>query len=218
MNDKTPAYGARSGLRRRLLHDMGIEVWYIRAEAQKTAVGHAAEPASNLSREDAPTDPPSTGQPLAVGMPSVDVEPDVSNLRGPSTAPPPARAADPPYTVVAHGAPGVLLVVDALEGGGGVILARDIVRAVCRDWAGAVGQARFDWPQPGASGASAPALAAFIEKQVEDYGAKRLLIAESTASRLGDDADDFIRVPDLPSLGDAEAKSQLWRLLRGLTP
>ena len=121
---------------------------------------------------------------------------------------------DPPYSVAALGAPGVVFVVEGLQNRGDATLARDIVWAACRDWTLRVGRARFDWPQPGASGSSAPVLAAFIEKQVEDHGASRVLIAESVANRLDEQSDDFIQVPDLSSLAEREDKLALWRRLR----
>ncbi len=208
---------------RRLLGDMGIEVWYLRGPGRAKAV----VPTRGVS----PTPPPDSRTTAALidkAHQSADASPASDARRetlgapsetGASTAPPspqqPAPATDAPYAVVALGAPGILLVVEHSTNRGDAILARDIVWAACGDWTPPVRQARFDWPQPGATGSSAPVLAAFIEKQAEDHGAQRVLVTASTARRLDANAEHFIEIPDLSSLADGEAKSALWQRVRG---
>ena len=121
-----------------------------------------------------------------------------------------------PFAVVALGVPGALLVADAFQRKREARLARDLIRAARRDWSAGAGQARFDWPQPGVTGASARALAAFIEKQSEDHEARLTLVTESVAGRLGNIPFEFVTVPDLASLGEPANKAALWRFFQGL--
>ena len=100
-------------------------------------------------------------------------------------------------------------------------LAQDLVRAARRDWTAEVRHARFDWPQPGARGSSRPALAAFVEKQAEDFAAQQCLLAtESVAARLQDasfqPAIQLATIPELQSLAAPEAKRKLWQQLQAL--
>ena len=209
---------AASQLRRRLLNRMGIEVWYPRTTvpggvAVESATGVAdieaeareqAVVGSPVGREEADRQVAETGSTRAIAMGTGDpTAPGVSD--------------EVPFAVDALGLPGALLVANAFSRGGETTLAKDVLRAARRDWSAAVGQARFDWPQPGVAGASAPALAAFVEKQAENFDAKLVLVAESAAPRLGDCAFEFVRVPDMASLADPRNKRLLWRRLQGLT-
>lgn len=204
------------GVRRRLLRDMGIEAWYARSTepdpcpadsgdgdpATGAGIGGAASPAATMDANAQAVDPAlpdsGPGQPAEQGAP--------------------AGQEEPPFAIVALGVPGTLLLVDAFRHKQEARLARDVVRAVRRDWSAAVAQARFDWPQPGASGASAPAVAAFIEKQAEDHGARVMLVSESVAARLGKAPFEFVTLPDPASLGEARNKLALWRHIQKLAP
>ena len=183
--------------RRRLLNDMGIDVWYARVSPRAAKADRAAKfdrkalgpsPVAKLGAE-----------PLAPAEPS-------------------NAAAQPvaPFAVVALGVPGALLIAGAASRRAESALAKDLVRAAGRDWSVAVRQARFDWPQPGVSGAPAPALAAFVEKQAETFAAKRLLVTETVAMRIEGGAFEFVRVPEMASLADPQNKKKLWRQLQEL--
>ena len=219
-----PADAVRSGeeARRRLLRDMGIEVWYARGRSEQPSSGKAGDAAEDAAADaeqtrrgtddsgvpvPADSDPPANAS--ASSVPGGDrsaatVEPE----RGDAT----------PFGVVAYGLPGALLVVDASPRRQAAVLARDVLRAARGDWSAAVGRARFEWPQPGVSGAPGPALTAFVEKQAEDVGARLVLVTESVVGRLGDCPLELVSVPDLLSLTEPRAKVALWRRIQQLTP
>ena len=212
----------REEARRRLLRDMGIEVWYARAGGEEpvdTGADDGAEGAAAGAGKvhtgpadgDAPgrtdNDPPNFSP--APSVPGAEQSPDADE---------PGPPDEVPFAVVALGLPGAVLVVDAFPRKQEAALARDLLRTARRDWSAAIGQTRFEWPQPSLSGASGPALMAFVEKQVEDFGARLLLVTESAAGRLGDCPMEIVRVPDLPALADPRNKSALWRRFQQLTP
>ena len=153
--------------------------------------------------EDAP--PPAGKAPSAPPQPAVSKSP-------------PASQTEPAFSVVASGLPGALLVASAFPlRSGEARLAEDLVRAARRDWTAEVRHARFDWPQPGARGSSRPALAAFVEKQAEDFAAQQCLLAtESVAARLQDASFQPATIPELQSLAAPEAKRKLWQQLQAL--
>ena len=184
--------------RRRLLHDMGIEAWYAR--------GMPGQPPARPGAEESVAA-------VAPGQPPARPEAEES-----VAAVVPGQPGEPPFTVVAFGVPGALLVVEAPPRGPEAVLARDVLRATRRDWSAAVRQARFEWPQPGVAGASRRALAAFVEKQAEDFGAHLALVTESAATRLGGCPVNFVTVPDLQALADPQQKRELWRRVQQLQP
>ncbi len=220
----------RGDVRERLLHAMGIEVWYARGRAPIPGVVESGDPAEATVTDvvepdavSADADGPGSIPPVSVAVgrsassraPRRTVEPEQAPEPEPLASEAPGEA---PFSIVALGAPGVLLLVDALQRSGEARLARDVVRAVRRDWSAPVEQAQFAWPQPGASGASAPAVTAFVEKQAEDHAARLLLASESVAARLRDAPFEFVAVPDLASLAEPRNKLALWRRIQELAP
>ena len=224
--------------RQRLLRDMGIECWFLRtAPGARMPTGAAVDsgaaadsgadagprPARSAVEAGRPAGaarqlPAETGEdapPPAGKAPSAPPPPAVSK-------PPPASQTEPAFSVVASGLPGALLVASAFPlCSGEARLAEDLVRAARRDWTAEVRHARFDWPQPGARGSSRPALAAFVEKQAEDFAAQQCLLAtESVAARLQDASFQPVIqpaiIPELQSLATPEAKRKLWQQLQAL--
>ena len=219
-----PSKAVRSGeeLRRRLLRDMGIEFWYARGSARvpvSTGAGDAAEDAAagigkaGGERADDGVPGPSGGDRSETA--SVPSEPGAQGSGAEVEA---ERRDDAAFAVVAYGLPGALLVAEASRRREEAVLARDVLRAARRDWSAAVGQARFEWPQPGVSGEPGPALAAFVEKQAEDFRARLVLVTESVAGRLGDCPVEPVTVPAPSSLAEPRSKAALWRRLQQLTP
>lgn len=95
-------------------------------------------------------------------------------------------------------------------------LAADIARCAGRDWAAAVEQMRFDWPLPGLAGGAGPAVAAFMEKQLQDFAVQRALVTNSATKNLPAETLDCLTIPDLEQLEDPDAKRELWRQLQDL--
>ena len=210
----------RADVRRRLLNDMGIEVWYSRAP--EPATGEPADPVPAATVADRAAGPP---EPAPVEVPVERADSDPPSIRagsrtgatetGPLQMASPTRA-ETAFSVEALAAPGVLLVAGAFTRPGEVMLAKDVVRAARRDWSAGVRRARFDWPQPGAAGEPGPALEAFVEKQAGDCGAKLLLITELAAALLHPVPLKFTPVPDIATLSDPQGKLALWRRLQEL--
>ena len=217
--------------RHRLLNDMGIEAWYLRrngtpgADAQPAAGADAAGPDPVPARAAASrTDTASPGAASARAAAAGDDSSRVQQAENPTraTAAPPADSRETgnldtePFTVVALGVAGALLIAGGFARAGDASLARDVVRALGRDWSAKTKKVQFTWPQAGASGAPGPALAAFIEKQAEDHAAGTLLVTESVAARLGADMQNFASVPEIETLTDPRNKAALWRRLQTL--
>lgn len=110
---------------------------------------------------------------------------------------------------------GALLACERLSGRGQAVLAADIVRCLCRNWAATVRRIEFNWPLPGVSGAAGPALGAFLDKQIDDFSVTRALATASAAAKLPPGGIDFITIPDLAELDSPDAKRLLWRQLQG---
>ena len=211
---------AQADVRRRLLNEMGIEVWYLRARAPAAGVPDSALPPAVVADSAAePLVPAPHSDPVHrrhMDPRSVKAASCQSDTDTKADLAAPERRAEARFAVEALAVPGVLLVAGASSRRGETLLAKDVVRAARRDWSAAVRRARFDWPQPGAAGASGPALAAFVDKQAEDCGAKILLITACAASHLADCPFDFVAVPDIASLAEAQNKLVLWRRLQEL--
>lgn len=219
-----PSDAVRSGeeVRRRLLRDMGIEVWYARGRARvpdSTGAGDAVEDAaSELGKAGGErADGGVAGSPDGNRWETGPV-PSEPGARGSAAEVEPQRRDEAAFAVVAFGLPGALLVAEASTRREEAVLARDVLRAARGDWSAAVGQARFEWPQPGVSGKSGPALAAFVEKQADDFRARLVLVTESVAGRLGDCRLQPVTVPAPSSLAEPRNKVALWRRLQRLTP
>ena len=122
------------------------------------------------------------------------------------------------FTVIAFCAAsqdgGALLACGSLAGRGQALLAADIVRCLCRNWGAAVQRIEFKWPLPGVVGDPAPALGAFLDKQIHDFTVTRALATASAAAKLPPTGIDFTTIPDLTQLEEPDAKRTLWRQLQ----
>ncbi len=130
---------------------------------------------------------------------------------------PPATATDEAFTLVATCAKGALLASAAFASRKQALLAADIVRCAGRDWAASVRQMRFDWPLPGITGSAGPAVAAFLDKQIQDFAVQRPLVTAPAAKHIPAEPFDFLAIPKLEQLEDPDAKRELWRQLQNLT-
>ena len=130
---------------------------------------------------------------------------------------PDARAEDS-FSVIAFCAAsqdgGALLACGSLSGRGQALLAADIVRCLCWNWAAEVKRFEFNWPLPGVSGAAEPALGAFLDKQIDDFSVTRVLATPSAAAKLSPAGIDFITIPNLAQLDGPDAKRALWSQLQ----
>ena len=211
------AAGPAERMRRRILHDMGIEVWYARRKPGEAADLKPGEARAAVGKTNGGGAGAGSRGRTGNDAPGIGLGPSAPVAQPPPATVEPEQPDEPPFAVVAFGVPGALLVADASPRRQEALLARDVLRAASGDWSAAAARARFDWPQPGASGVSGPALAAFVEKQVEDTGARLLLVTDAAAERLDHWPRGTVGVPDLPSLADPEKKLTLWRRIQQLT-
>lgn len=198
--------------RQRLLRDMGLEPWFLRATPGATTQAGAAGPLKTDAAASAAR-PPGAPRPAPARSGSEAAPNGRSRIDSR-----PASETALVFAIVVLGLPGALLAASAFPPRSSVArLAQDLLRAARRDWAAEVRQVRFDWPLPSAQGAFRPALAAFLEKQVQDFAAERLLATESVAQRLKDAPLQLIVIPELQALADdPEAKRKLWQRLQEL--
>ena len=94
-------------------------------------------------------------------------------------------------------------------------LAGDIARCACRDWTADLKHLRSIGRCPASAEARPPALGAFLERQMQDFAVRRLLVTASMANKVPSGAIDHITIPDLEQLDDPDAKRELWRRLQG---
>ena len=193
---------------------MGIEAWRLRSAEPAAAPSRperqvptqARAPAAPPRRTAPSPPPPPRNQPAAR-----QTEPA---RHGPTDVP-----TGDSFSVTAFCAAsqdgGALLACESLSGRGQAVLAADIVRCLCRNWAATVRRIEFNWPLPGVSGAAGPALGAFLDKQIDDFSVTRALATASAAAKLPRDGIDFITIPDLAEVDSPDAKRLLWRQLQG---
>lgn len=218
IREKTPTLDPH---RKQILEDMGIEVWRRRSAAPKPA---PAQPSAHTAAAAGPQ--PRRGTPAREG-PQRQRQPASTPTNAPKRPaaaagarlerPPPAAATptDEAFALTATCAQGVLVATSAFANRKQAALAADIARCAGRDWSADLKQLRFDWPLPGITGAAAPALCAFLDKQMQDFAVQRPLVTASMARKIPPDAFDCIAIPDLEQLEDADAKRELWRRLQG---
>ncbi|MCY3795355.1 MAG: hypothetical protein OXG51_13420 [Gammaproteobacteria bacterium] len=199
--------------RTQILNDMGIEAWRLRS----------AEPAAAPSR-------PKREVPVEARAPAAlprrtarSSSPQPGNQPAPHPTEPARQGSTDlstgdSFSVIAFCAAsqggGALLACGSLSGRGQAVLAADIVRCLCRNWAATVRRIEFKWPLPGVSGAAGPALDAFLDKQIDDFSVTRALATASAAAKLPPDGIDFITIPDLAELDSPDAKRALWRQMQ----
>lgn len=211
--------------RRRILADMGIDVWRLRvAEVSETR----SEPVPSAAA--APAVSPAAPAVAAVARPAEPAVPapaeKASAVREPVRKP--AAVPQERFSAVAIAVPGAVLLVADAPSKVEARLARDVLGAASGAWRARPVSRRFDWP-PELGGESLAgdarsgdrALAAFVDKDLADHGARVLLCAEPLARRLPDRWAGCRRlvIPPLAVLGsDAGAKQALWSALAAEPP
>ncbi len=192
--------------RRRILADMGIDVWRRRVAETSEPQAEAVPPAV-AAHADAPAEPPVSAPAEAAAAPR-------QPFRKPVAVP------QERFSAVAIAVPGAVLLVADTPSKVEARLARDVLGAASGAWRARPVSRRFDWP-PEIGGESIGsdaragdrALEAFVDKDLADHRARVLLCTEPLAARLPDRWPHCRRlvIPPLGALGgDAGAKRALW--------
>lgn len=215
-------------VRRRILGDLGIEVWRLRStRSDRTVDAQVVEPDSDLEIRGAAA-PRSSAPAASVAVPAAARS---AQAAGPNSAntPHPARepAALPALRVegYAFALPGAVLLLAARPVGRDARFARDLLAAAAGSYAAEPELRRFEWPPsmllPGTQSPDAGprALAAFLDKLLQDTGAKALLIEATIADLLPTARSGVlvVRIANLSELArEGAAKRAVWSLLQPL--
>lgn len=213
--------------RLQILHDIGIDVWRLRA----TPGGSVADsPSGEAAAVLAELEIPRVREPSATRRGAVDSPLPAAAEPVPEAAPSPAGAgpaagepAAAPWAAVSLALPGIVVVVDGASSRRDLRLAVDILAAATGDWRARPSRRRFDWPPAVSAAAVATdesagrrAFAAFLEKDLADHGAAVLVCGGTPATHLPEAMSGATRIeiPPLDELGrDTDAKRALWRRL-----
>lgn len=217
--------------RLQILHDIGIDVWRLRAAAgESVADSQPGEAAAVLAELEIPrVREPSAMPRAAVDTPLPDAAEDAAEPvreAAPSAVGAAGESAGPaasPWAAISLALPGIVVVVDGASSRRDLRLAVDILAAATGDWRARPARRRFDWPPAVSAPAVATdepagrrALAAFLEKDLADHGAAVLVCVETLAAHLPEAVSGATRIeiPPLDELGrDTEAKRALWQRL-----
>jgi DNA polymerase III psi subunit len=202
-----------AAVRRRILGDLGIEVWRVR----RTEVGEGASaPATApVSAPEQVVDGRSAAAALTRGAASAGAASTVAAPLAPA----------PRLEGVALALPGAVLFLAGRPVGRDARFARDLLAAAAGAYALEPELRRFEWPPsmplPGAQSPDAGqrALAAFLDKLLQDSGAKALLIETPMADLLPTSLAGvlIVRFPELSGLArDGAAKRAVWASLQPL--
>jgi hypothetical protein len=219
--------------RRRILKDLGIDVWRLRSAAPVAPLAPMPEPAAPAPRPAAvsPAEAPPVTAPSPVETPRVKAprveaarhRAAASAVAAPAAPEPIERLAEPaaPLSVLSLAAGSVVMLLEGSPPRRDLRLARDVLAAAGGDWRAKPVTRRFDWPPAvaGAMLADGPdalrrALEAFVRKDLDDYGARLLLCQESLCAHLPEQwpGCGLVVLPPLGRLGREPAqKRQLWR-------
>jgi hypothetical protein len=218
---RRPAALLRSTLgpaaRRRILADLGIDVWRLRSRAVEApspsedpvgAVFNRDRPLAESRLKTAPTSAARTSQGNALPQ-------------GPESRLEAAPTGAIRFEVVSLSTAGVTLLLGAPPTGRAARLARDLLSAATGRWDAEPAMRTFEWPPghanrvpaAGLRGAAERALAAFVDKELADHGATLLLLDDSVAARL----EAFQRPGDRIAIGelaviarDPAEKRRIW--------
>ena len=126
-------------------------------------------------------------------------------------------------------APGVLLLHESTQSphspeyrrGSGGRLVNDLLATAVGDWQMSVRETQFRWPPAGVAKLqpqdASRVLCAFVEKQMQECGARWVFATETVINWLADGlpGEKLIGIPSLRDLSaDGERKKQLWRQIQ----
>lgn len=191
----------------RLLRLMGIDVWRPRNPAGVTTTRAPATESASQGADPAPAGIPA-------GIQAAPAHDDAPQRAAPS------GDRVEPFTVVCLSDAGALMLVEAPVQRFPLRFCSDLLRAA--GGAGSPQQVVFSWPHPGlepGTGHSGRSLAAFIDKQLGDSGAVRLLVCARMCERVPDLQwpDPVLKMPQLDRLLlEADLKKALWLQIRQL--
>ena len=196
--------------KRQLLRDLGIDVWILRSSPETLSKESTHQGASVV----------------AIAPPAeVRVEPTPQTVERSVREPVEKSASDTIIDVACVSAPGVLLLLDspqpvqARRSGGRLVT--DLLATTTGDWQITVRETQFRWPPAGIaklqSQDGSRALSAFVEKQMQECGARWVLATDTVIDWLADGllGDKLIGIPPIQDLGaDGEQKRLLWRQIQ----
>jgi hypothetical protein len=226
--------------RGRILKLLGVDVWSTRRDplvlqegtvagekvGQPSATSPVAEDFSDLTRQLRGELAQPTRRPVATAAAATPAAaaPEVKPVRTGGAGATDLRAT----RVLSLRTASLLLLVEVQDLKYARRLASDLLLAGAGDWQSRPEQTVFDWHprQAGSAGVSGlRALAAFIDKQLDDLGSDRgVLVCQQVLDLLPDLADainrrnhDYVAMPALRELvQDGEAKRTLWRKIQQL--
>lgn len=198
--------------KRQLLRDLGIDVWVLRSspETLSKESTHRSQGASVVA---------------AVTPAEVRFDPSPQTVERSVREPVEKSDSDTIIDVACVSAPGVLLLLDspqpvqARRSGGRLVT--DLLATTTGDWQITVRETQFRWPPAGVaklqSQDGSRALGAFVEKQMQECGARWVLATDTVIDWLADGllGDKLIGIPPIQDLGaDGEQKRLLWRQIQ----
>ncbi|MCZ6640196.1 MAG: hypothetical protein O7F71_01350 [Gammaproteobacteria bacterium] len=202
--------------KRQLLRDLEIDLWVLRPAPE--TLGESQLPDERLTPVVAPATPAelkstsSTETPLP--LPKRRVGKSVMT-----------EDAETDMAVVCVSAPGVLMLLESHESPGYEKSVRrlvaDLLATTVGDWQISVRETQFTWPPTGVTKLQSQdgcrALGAFVEKQLQESGARWVLATATVTDWLADGLldDKLISMPPIQNLSaDSEQKKQLWRQIQ----
>ncbi|MCZ6710426.1 MAG: hypothetical protein O7B25_08685 [Gammaproteobacteria bacterium] len=191
--------GQPDPIRRRMLADMGIDVWLLR----EPPVPSRAPPESRPAGFEATSD-----QVLAKSA-------AVNVVQSPTTAPEPANK---PLAVTCLVSQTTLMLVDCVGPGVTMRLCRDLLASVAGQWRLDPREIAFTWPAGRSQSECWRAFKAFAEKQLSEQDVAVVMCSETLLERLPELGVkvQLLALPGLSELG-ADAKRAIWRGIQALS-
>ena len=216
-------YNARVMENAHLLRLMGIDRWRLRPNAAPLADPRAPEtraPEQTAGAAGAASaySPATDRQPVARPVPGIDT----AIARRPQPVAEHREVA--PFTAVCLVVGTAMLVAELPDRRLPGKFLSDLLAVISGGAPAVPGQVVFNWPQPGVepgTGHAGRALAAFLDKQLEDAAPRRLLVCESTCHRVPDFRwpDGTVVMPELARVvADGALKQALWERLQRADP
>jgi hypothetical protein len=204
-----------------ILSEMAIDVWRLRADGpRQDFIEVAAEVGSDAGqiRQEAVVASPGVQQqtsPAAEATAATSVPGDPGESAKPGVAESDAGPV-PEFNVVSLSNEGGLLLFQSADLKGSRRFAVDLLATATGRWSRDYRQLVFAWPQAGIENTNTSmvkALAAFVEKQINDAPSNKVLVTAELFQRLDRSwpAVDIQKIPDIDKLMvDAELKKVVW--------